>query len=181
LDHGAFARISFIAVLALLFAGCGKPFDVKPVARVSPETIGPASAAGPLDVRSAPVWDEDWLLETLDANAVLAGVLPVRVHVENTSAEPVSARKAKFELAGPGGARFKHLSPKRAMKAIEGYYEVTMSSKSGRERYREDFLANALDLDAPLAPGESRQGFLFFAIPKGVNGRVPTTLDVRLK
>jgi hypothetical protein len=175
-------RVWVILSLALLLGACaGRPFNVRPVARVAPDAIGPAASAGPLSVRASAVWDEAWLLDTLDANLILARVLPVRIHLENTAPELFSPRKVKLELAGQAGDRFKHLSPKKAMKAIESYYEISITSKTGRARYREDFLTNTLDLEAPLAPGESRQGLVFFAIPEAIPGPVPLALTVVTK
>ena len=172
-------RVWILLSVALLLGACaGKPFTVRPVARVAPDRIGPAASAGPLKVRAAAVWDEAWLLDTLDANLILARVLPIRVHIENTGPEPLGARKAKFRLAGPAGGPFKHLSPKKAMKRIEAYYEITITSKAGRAGYQRDFLANTLDLEEPLGPGEARQGLVFFEIPEKVAGPISSVLTV---
>ena len=64
------------------------------------------------------------------------------------------------------------------MKRIESYYEIAITSKAGRARYQQDFLANTLDLEEPLGPGEARQGLVFFAIPETIAGPVPSALTV---
>lgn len=173
---GAFA---LALALALACAGCaGKPFNVKVVPRAEPDAISPPSTAGPLAVRAAAVWDEDWLLENFDANLILAGVLPVRVELENAGREPVAAKKLDVAVADAGGRELKRLDAGKARNAIEKYYELTVRSKTGDKLYKQDFAANALDLRAPLAPGERRQGFLFFALPPDAGGRVPLRLAV---
>jgi hypothetical protein len=165
------------AVAALVSTGAcaSKPFNVKVQPRVESETLGAPAAAGPLTVRAEPVWDEDWLLENFDANLVLAEVLPVRAEIENPGREPVKVKRLEIEARDGAGREFKLMSPKKARGRVEKYYGLTVRSKAGDRLYKQDFDANALDLERPLAPGERRQGFLFFAIPRGVNGRA----DVR--
>ena len=174
--------IAGFAVLAGLLTACaGKPFNVKTIPRVPSEALGPGVSAGSMSVRASAIWDEDWLMNTLDANLILAGVLPVRVDLENRGTEPVSTRKLKMELTDSSGTRFKRLEAKKAMKAIESYYEISISSKTGLKLYREDFLANTLELKEPLAPGETRQGLVFFAVPEEVRAPVPLVLTIRSK
>lgn len=171
-----------VALVVLLCGACAsKPFDVKVVPKVEPDAIGAPAALGPLGVRAEAVWDQVWLLENFDANLVLADVLPVRADLANTSDVPVETRKLRFSAVDASGREFKLLSTKKARKAIEKYYGIAIRSKTGDKLYKEDFAANALELERPLAPGERRQGFLFFAIPKGVGGQVPITLTVTSK
>jgi hypothetical protein len=173
-------RLAALALVALVTLGCaGKPFDVKRIRPVAPESLPGAAHLGPVNVRAAAVWDEEWALENFDANVILAGVLPVRVDLENTAASPAEVRKWKFELASATGGRFKRLDAKKAMKKIEGYYGITLRSKSGDALYKEDFRANELAIDTPLGAGERRQGLVFFEIPAGVDEPVVTTLTVR--
>ena len=164
-----------VAALAAA-AGCAsKPFDVKVQPRVESDEIGAPERFGPVSMRAEPVWDEDWLLENFDANLVLAEVLAVRAEIENPGREPVKVKRLEVEARDSAGREFKPMSPKKARGRVEKYYGITVRSKAGDRLYKQDFDANALDLERPLAPGERRQGFLFFAIPRGVNGRV----DVR--
>ena len=173
------ARSLALAVLSvLLTAGCiSKPFDVKVVPRVEPERIGPAETFGPLAVRAEPIWDEDWLLETFDANMILAGVLPVRIDLENATAEPVETKRLKVVATGS----FRHLDSKKARDRVEKYYGITIRSTTGDKIYKADWAANSLDLKTPLGPGEHRQGFVFLEIPRGVSGPVPVRLTLERK
>lgn len=177
-------RVGGCFALAILFlsASCGgKTFNVKVQPKADPAHVGSAATSNGLTARAEAEWDEDWLMENFDANLVLAYVLAVRVVIENRGAEPIRTKKLDLELLDGEQHRFKYLKPKKAMKAIEGYYGVTIQSKTGRKLYQQDFLANALDLETPLAPGESRQGFVFFDLPKDANQQHPLTLRLHSK
>jgi hypothetical protein len=172
-----------LLLIVLASAGCAsKPFDVKVVPRVEPDAISAPSIAGPLSVRAAAVWDEDWLLDNFDANTVLAGVLPVRVEIENLGREPLATKKLEIAASDAAGRRFDRLDAGKARKAIEKYYELgRIRSKTGDKLYKQAWAANALDLAAPLAPGERRQGFVYLRLPAGVEGRVALRLAVASK
>lgn len=169
-----------LCVAAFTLACGGKPFDVKRVSPVAPDTLGAPAVAGPLAVRAEAIWDEDWSMEHLDANAPLAGVLPVRVDLENTAGSPAVLEDLELELAGAGGERFERLAAKKAMKKIESYYGISVRGKTGDKIYKEDFRANELAMDPPLGPGEHRQGLVFFEVPKGLAGPVDATLTVEI-
>lgn len=172
--------VAFLAA-ALLAASCaGKPFDVKVVPKVEPEAIGPAVASGPVALRAEAVRDEDWLLENFDANLLLAGVLAVRVEIENRGVEKLETRRLRLEAAEAGG-RLERLDPKRARGRIEDYYGLAVRSTTGDKLYKQDFDANGLDLRSDLEPGERRQGFLYFAFPPGGPVPAPVRLVVTSK
>jgi len=175
-------RRQLVLLLALACTACaGKPFNVKVVPHVEPEAISAPSLAGPLSVRASAVWDEDWLLETFDANTILAGVLPVRVEIENRGREPLATKKLEVAASDGAGRRFELLDASKARKAIETYYELTIRSSTGDKLYKQDWAANALDLKTALAPGERRQGFVFLRIPPDVDGRVALRFTVASK
>jgi len=176
-------RRQLVLVLVLACAGCAsRPLDVKVVPHVEPDAISAPSVAGPLSVRAAAVWDEDWLLENFDANTILAGVLPVRVEIENRGREPLATKKLEIAASDAAGRRFEWLDASKARKAIEKYYELSrIQSKSGTSLYKQDWAANALDLAAPLSPGERRQGFVYLRIPEGVARHVGLRFAVASK
>jgi hypothetical protein len=174
--------LAFSLTCALLASGCaGKPFDVKVVPKVAPEAVGPASASAGVEMRAAAYWDEEFLLETFDANLILAGVLPVRVDLANGGAAPLAAKKLRLELTDGQGRAFEALDAKKAMKAIESYYALGVQSQTGRKLYQQDFAANAIDLKTDFKPGERRQGLVFFRLPRGVAAHVPATLRLTSK
>ena len=174
-------RLTTLLVVVACSACVGKPFKVTVVPHLESAAISAASVAGPLSVRAVAVWDEDWLLENFDANLILAGVLPVRAEIENLGREAVATRKLGLSASDATGRELERLDATKARRRIERYYEITIRNKMGDKLYKQDFAANALDLKAPLAPGERRQGFLFFAIPPDASGRIPVRLVVASK
>lgn len=153
-------------LLLLLLAGCGgKPFNVKPRPDLPRATYTSEASAGGVTVRAEKITDEDFLFETFDANLILAGLLPVRVEVANAGAQAIDIKKAKFELRLSRDRRYKGLKGKDAFKKLVAYYGITTYSKDGYRESQDDFLSHALDTAAPLAPGESRAGMIFFAVP----------------
>ncbi len=164
----AMPRLKIIALMILLVAllpACGgKPFNVKTSPDIPPPEYAVKAAAGELTVQAAAVTDEDFLYETFDANLILAGVLPVRIKIANAAQEPVDLKKARFEIRAAGRA-YKAINAKSAFKKLISYYGITTYSKLGYKESQTDFASHALDLELPLAAGESRQGMLFFQVP----------------
>ncbi len=159
------------------FAGCARrTFDVKVVEAVPPDEIGPAISTGRISVRFAPMWDEDWQLATLDANAAMAGVLPVRSEIENTSGETVRLKKVRIVALDGHGRAWKQIDVKNARKRIEKFYGVRLRNREGDREYRADFEANALDVRSDLPAGSLRQGLLYFEMPSDVRRQVPVTI-----
>lgn len=180
---GEIRRIGRAATAALLLAsaGCaGRPFDVKIVPRVEPDAISAPASSGPLSVRAKPIWDEAWSLENLDANAPLAGVLPVVVELENRGSAPIEAKRLKLRVSDDAGGRLDVLDTTHARWRIEAYYGVGVRSKEADAAYKKDFAANGLDLKTPLAPGEHRQGLVFVRVPREA-GHVRVRLEIASK
>lgn len=158
-------------------AGCiRKTFDVKVIEPVPPETIAPAVAAGPLSVRFAAMWDEDWQLETFEANTTMAGVLVVRSHIENRSGSGIALRKIRVSAVDGHGRAWKRIDGNKARKRIEKFYGVRLRSKVGDRAYREVFAANVLDEKTVLPAGGQRQGLIFFEMPTDIRRAVPVTI-----
>jgi hypothetical protein len=164
-------------LIFLLLAGCGgKPFNVKPRPGLPPATYTAGESAAGISVKAAKVTDEDLLYETFDANLILAGLLPVRVEVANTTGAAIEFKKAKFELRSAAGHRYKALKAKDAYKKLISYYGITTYSKDGYRESQDDFLSYALDTSAPLAAGEARAGMIFFAVPSELAASAELTL-----
>ncbi len=156
-------------LLLALLAGCGgKPFDVKTSVDLPSLADAPVAESQGLRLQAAALLDEDYLLETFDANLILAGILPVNVTITNRAATPVDLHKARFELRTAEGRTYKAADIKSAFKRLIKYYEISTYSKPAYKESREDFAAYALDTGRPLAMGESRRGMLFFIVPDGV-------------
>lgn len=169
--------LAMAVTVTIPFAGCARrTFDVKVVEAVPPDEIGPAISTGRISVRFAPMWDEDWQLATLDANAAMAGVLPVRSEIENTSGETVRLKKVRIVALDGHGRAWKQIDVKNARKRIEKFYGVRLRNREGDREYRADFEANALDVRSDLPAGGRRQGLLYFEMPSDVRRQVPVTI-----
>ncbi len=164
------ARVFAAACLAAaLLAGCGgKPFNVKTQVALPAVAGAPVVESPAVRLQAAVVRDEDLLLETFDANLILAGVLPVNLTLTNRAAAPLDLRKARFEVRAPDGHSYKAAEAKGAFKRLIKYYEISTYSKPEYKKSQEDFATYALDTARPLAMGESRQGMLFFIVPDRV-------------
>jgi len=159
-----FALISALA-FALLTACGGKPFDVKTSPGNSPVSSTGRDDYEGLSVEAAAITDEDYIFETFDANLILAGVLPVKVTMTNQRTEPIEMKRARFEIRSSDSRSYRSVTGKKAFERVFSYYDITITGQHGYKESRSDFESVAFDTIAPLAPGESRQGLLFFIVP----------------
>jgi hypothetical protein len=184
-----------ISSAATVLSGCGgRPFNIKP-RPVTPnvEYRSRGEIAG-VSFLAKTLTDEDYLYDNFDANLILAGVYPVSLKLTNNGSEVLELKKARFEIRSESGKRFKVSDARRSYKRLISYYEITLYSKDGYRRSLDDFSSHAIDLKSPLAPGESRQGILFFAVPaedsaagsftlvasRIRSGRASSTLELKL-
>lgn len=154
---------ALIVILACFTSSC-KPFNVRPHIEIPRPPNESQVESNAVVIRASVIVDEDWLSDTLDANLLLAGVIPVRVELKNAGQEPIELSRARFELRSAGGGSLGSIGPERAFKQALSYYQVSAWSKGLYKESRADFASYALDVKAPLAPGESRQGLLYFLV-----------------
>jgi hypothetical protein len=183
------ARLAFVLALiaASNSAGCGgkpfnvreKPFNVKEGANVPPPAFSARAQAGDVTIQAEAVTDEDLLLDTFDANLILAGLLPVGLMITNAGQGPLDLSKAEFEMRSGDGRTAKLVDAKRAFKRLISYYGISTYSKSGYKKSQEDFFSYSLDRAKPLAAGESREGMIFFLLPAGAGRPAGVTLIAR--
>ena len=150
--------------LAAAASGCGRPFNVKTQPTLPPASYAAKATVDGVSVEAHAILDEDFLYDSFDANLIAAGVLPVRVMLTNSAAEMVECKEARFEVEAHS-RRFKAVNAKKAFKRLISYYEISAYSKSGYKESFEAFSSYALELAAPLAAGQSRQGLVFFLVP----------------
>ncbi|HVF92605.1 MAG TPA: hypothetical protein VNH22_21230 [Blastocatellia bacterium] len=163
-----FAFVSAFAcqiALMLLTACCGgKPFNVKARPEPPPAVAGAVTESQGVSIQAEAVTDEDYLYEVFDANLIMAGILPVRLKIENRSGEALNLKRVKFEVVS-SGRPLKRLDASGAFKRLISFYGISTYSKEGYRESRGDLSSYALLVDAPLAQGETRQGLLFFRVP----------------
>jgi hypothetical protein len=148
-----------------MLAGCGKPFNVKSRPDAPPSALGASGASSGIVIQAETVTDEDYLYDTFQANLIMAGVLPVRIRATNNASEAVDFKKARFELRTAGRRRYKAISAREAFNHVFNYYGISVYTKRGYDESKDDFASHGIDLSEPLAPGDSREGLLFFRVP----------------
>jgi hypothetical protein len=168
-----FAAVLLIGFTAIHLMACGKPFNVKPkptVKDIKPDasvTLKAEGEANGMKIQAEAITDEDYIYDAFDANIIMAGVLPVRLQLTNGGAEKAGLRNARFEIFAQNKI-YKLIDSHKAYKKLMSYYAISIYNKNGYKVSREDFDTHALELKKELAPGESREGLIYFAIPNEI-------------
>lgn len=125
-----------------------------------------SASGGGVTIKVAPLLSDEESQELFEANLPLAGVLPLRVEVEDESGVPVELKRARFRLRDGDGKEWKLLSTKQAISRILTANGVYLYNPNSRKQFEQEFAAYAIDLKTPLSPSDRRrQGFLFFQTP----------------
>lgn len=160
-------RRSLLLVVLTAF-GCGKPFNVKTQPDIPPANYTTTAKTEHFSVQAQALTDEDFLYDRFDANLLLAGILPVRVMLTNSGSATIDLKDARFEVRAAAGATFRGVTERQAFKRLFSYYEISAYSKSGYKESFEAFSAYGLDTKTPLPGAQSRQGMVFFSMPRKV-------------
>jgi hypothetical protein len=157
-----------LAFVFIFAAACGGSlYKVKPVVEAPVVADGAAGAeAGGLTVRAVPLLTDEESYELFESNLLLAGLLPVRVEMNNNGGAAVDFKKARFRLRDGEGREWKTRSAKDAVSRILKANDVFLYNPNSRAKFEEDFRAHALNMETPLAQGERRRGLVFFEAPK---------------
>jgi hypothetical protein len=151
----------------MLLAGCGGSlYKVKPVVAGPIKEAGKEASAGGLSVRAVPLLSDEESQELFESNLPLAGLLPVRVEIENTSGAPLLLKRIRFRLSDEAGKKWSARSAGQAVSRILKANQVTLYNPRSRAGFAEAFQRHALDMETPLAASERRQGLIFFQTPK---------------
>lgn len=155
-----------ILPLLLLITACGSLYKVKAVVEAPlPESAREAEAGG-IRLRAVPLITDEESQELFEANLPLAGLLPVRVEITNTTGATVEIKQARFRLRDVEGREWKSRSAKDAVSRILKDNDITLYNPQSRAKFEEAVRAHALDTKRPLAASERRQGLIFFQTPK---------------
>ncbi len=164
----------------LLLSGCGSLYKVKPVVTAPLPDDAKNVSANLISVRAVPLFSDEESQDLFGANFLLAGVLPVRVEVENKSGAFVDLKKARFSLRDTNGKEWKNLSAKETAKRIlkaNGVYAYTPASK---QEFTDGLKSYVLNVDVPLNPNDKRQGVLFFQTPDKKPVEKPQSLVLKI-
>ena len=125
---------------ALLGSGCAtKPFNVKSRLASPPASFTARAAVGSIMLQAAVIRDEDYMQTTFDANLILAGILPVKLVLQNGGSVPVRLKSMRFSLSA-GGQRLEPMEPRDAFKRLMGYYRIRVYSVDGYKASLSDFI-----------------------------------------
>lgn len=158
----------WLLLLAVAFvSSCGGSlYKVKPVVEAPVSTATGTAEAGGIRVRAVPLVMDEESQELFEANLLLAGLLPVRVEINNESAAALSFKRVRFRLRDASGKEWKYRKPKEAVSRILDANEVYLYNPNSRAAFETAFRAHALDVETPLAVNQMRRGLIFFQTPK---------------
>ena len=161
--------LAVVLAIVAMFAGCsGSLFKVKPPSTLKPLPKNTATAnLGSLSFRAAPLLTDEESQELFDSNLQMAGLLPVRVEVDQNGGDAVDLSKVHFSMHDGGGMEWKAISYKQAIKRILKANGVSFYTPDSRKAFEKEFRAYELDLKAPLTQTDRhRQGVVIFLSPK---------------
>ncbi len=161
---------------ALLLCGlwaCAPPFRAPLSIRIPPGSPRGDVQTEELSLRVALLSDEDWQLEFFRANLLLAGVLSLHLEMTNRSSRAIELRRARIEVQDEKGVRLAVRTPQQALRQLFQYYKVTTYRIASRQELERRFAEIAFSFTTALAPGETRRGLLFLALPGEGGPREP--------
>lgn len=156
-----------LVLCSLCFAlcACGSLYKVKPAVNAPLPDDAKGNSSNSISLHAVPLLTDEESQDLFETNLPLAGVLPVRVEIENKSGAVVDLKKARFSLGDANGKVWKNLSVKDTVKQVlkaNGVFAYTPSSK---QEFLDGMKTHALNVDAVLNQNEKRQGILFFQTP----------------
>lgn len=180
--RGCVAQRAALAVL-LSMAGCGggSLYKVKPVVEAPLEEAAGSARASGINVRAVPLLTDEENQEMFEANLPLAGLLPIRVEINNEGGGTITLDRARFRLRDGDGREWQARSAKQAVSRILSANGVTFYNPQARKRFEEAVNAHALDIKTPLAPSQRRQGLIFFQTPKKEPVESPRSLTLTIE
>jgi hypothetical protein len=152
--------------LCLIPAGCGGSlYKVKPKID-APVAGGSRGSANGFSVRAVPLLVDEESQDLFEANLPLAGLLPVRLEIDNASGAPLSFKKVRFRLHDGDGREWKLRSPKQTVSRILTDNAIYLYNPNSRKKFEEAMSEHAFEFQTPLETGGQRRGLLFFQTPK---------------
>lgn len=164
---GAAGGLLLLLSMVTAASSCGGSlYKVKPVVDAPVSTTTGVARAGGIELRAVPLLTDEESQALFESNLLLAGLLPVRVEIANESGAPLAFKRARFRLRDQSGTELKYRSPKQAVSRILEANAVYLYNPNSRAAFEAAFRTHALDLETPLAAGQSRRGLIFFQTPK---------------
>jgi hypothetical protein len=169
-------RIACWTMFCLCLASCGGSlYKVKPKID-APVTGGRDASAAGFSVRAVPLLTDEESQELFEANLPLAGLLPVRLEIDNESGAQLSFKRVRFHLRDADGLVWKLRSPKQVVSRILTDNAIYLYNPNSRKKFEEAMSEHAFDLASPLDTGKQRRGLVFFQTQKKEAVRSPRGL-----
>jgi len=149
----------------LLLSGCGSLYKVKPAVTAPLPDDAKNVSANLISLSAVPLFEDEESQDLFGANFPLAGILPVRVGIENKSRAFVDLKKARFSLRDANGKEWKNLSVKDTVKRVLDANGVFAYTPASKQEFTDGLISYALNVSVPLSQNEKRQGILFFQTP----------------
>lgn len=162
-----------------LLAACAPPFRAPTQVRLPAGSPRGEADVSDLAVRATLLSDEEAQWDLFRANLRLAGLLPIYVEMTNRGDAAVDLRRMRVEAQDESGNRLTVRTPPQALRQLFDYYDVTAYRIAARQELERAFAAIAFAVTPALAPGETRRGMLFLALP-GEPGPRPTPTRLTL-
>ncbi len=177
-EHDARGRLKigvFRILLGLcgLLSACAPPFRAPMPIRLPAGSPSAEAETADLRIRAVAIVDEEAQLELFRANLLLAGLLPLHLEMANRGDAAIHLHRARMEIRDERGDRLIVRTPERALRQLFDYYDVTAYRIASRKELEQAFRALAFAFKPALAPGETRRGILFLALPGEPGPRHP--------
>lgn len=144
----------------------GSLYKVRPVVDAPVTATKGTASAGGVELRAVPLLTDEEGQQLFEANLLLAGLLPVRVEIDNTSGAPLAFKRVRFRLRDQSGKEWKYRTAKQAVSRILDANQVYLYNPNSRAAFETALRAHALDLETPLIANQPRRGLIFFQTPK---------------
>ncbi|KAF0240086.1 MAG: hypothetical protein FD167_4248 [bacterium] len=146
-------------IVFVLFCACGPTFQVKPRQEVAFSQMNHKISNNIIEMQ-AKLLSEDQIIETFDANLLLAGIIPIQVTITNQTQQSIVFMEKDFSVIDSQGQSITNLNAKDALERLFDYYKIRAYNPYSYEKMQANFLTHSLSL--ALMPNESRSGLLYF-------------------
>jgi hypothetical protein len=151
--------------LTIMLGACGGSlYRVKPVVQAPVSATTGTATAGGVRLSAAPLLRDEESQGLFEANLLLAGLLPVRVEIENAGGAPLAFKRVRFRLRDESGKEWKYRTAKQAVSRILEDNAVFLYNPNSRAAFERAFQSHTLELQSPLT--DTRRGLIFFQTPK---------------